>query len=1417
MISPKLVEVGRHLNIELITNAEIKTLDGGPGNFTATIYQKPRFVDISKCTSCGDCAKVCPIVLSNEYDEGLSKRKAIFQKYAQAIPGAYAIEKRGTAPCKATCPAHVSIQGYIALINEGKYKEALKLFKQDHPFPGVCGRVCHHPCEGECTRNDVDQPLAIRELHRFLADYEKQSGETYIPEIKAIKRDEKIAVIGSGPAGLTAAYYLTLNGYRVTIFEKLPEPGGMMRVGIPEYRLPRDILASEIDMIRQMGVEIQCGVTFGKDVTLDSLKKDGFKACFMAIGLHGGRKLGVENEDAEGVLQGVDFLRDAAMGKDVEIGEDVVVVGGGNVAIDVALTAKRKGAKNVTLICLEKRDEMPAWEHEIEEALEGDITIVNSFGPKNFFIDKNKKVSGIEFKTCTAVFDKNGRFNPQYDENACQPFFGDTVIVAIGQSTDTAGLKEQNIALSAPGGLKADPVTLQTPIEWVFAGGDAFYGPKSVVDAVACGKEAAESIHRYVNGMDLNEGRKKTWEYVKPETAKETKKDRVSVRCLDPKARECNFLEVSFGYKEEEAKQEADRCLKCGICSECYQCVEACLAKAVDHDQKPAQRKLKVGSVVLCPGSEVFDPSSLEEHYHHKSNPNVLTSLEFERILSASGPTMGHLVKPSNHQEPKRIAWLQCIGSRDNNRCGNGYCSSVCCMYAIKDAMIAKEHAGGDLECVIFNMDIRTFGKDYEAYYNRAKNRAGVKFVNARIHTIDEVKGSDELKIRYVEESGEIREAVFDMIVLSVGLQISDAIAEMAQSLNVDLNKYRFAATDPFAPVETSRPGVFACGIFQGPKDIPSSVTEASAAACAAIADLADVRDTQTKSVKVPDEIDIQGQEPRIGVFVCNCGINIGGVVDVPAVREYAKTLPGVVFTDDNLFTCSQDTQQKIREKIVGEKLNRVVVASCSPKTHAPMFMETLEACGLNKYLFEMANIRNQDSWVHAKNPDFATKKAKDLVRMAVARAGMLKVLHERTIPITKRALVVGGGIAGMNAARGLSRQGFDVVLVEKEKELGGMARRLHHTIDGGDIRKYLEKLIKEVTSDKKIEVLKDTRVIGYGGYKGNFKTTVTTGADGKNKEIKHGVIIIATGAKEYEPKEYLYQDNDRVLTQVELGNILEEKGADGLSSVVMIQCVGSRNEEFENCSRICCQSAVKNALHIKQLNPETQVYVLYRDIRTYGLLEDYYTQAREKGVIFIRFGTDNPPDVMASSDGLAVTVKDHILQQNIEIQADLLVLSAGMRPEDTSELSGIMKLNRNPDGYFIEAHVKLRPVDMPSEGIFLCGTAHGPKLISEAIAQAQAAASRATTFLAKSELKLSAITAKVDTEHCVKCLTCVRSCPFNVPVYNTEKKVIEIDEAMCHGCGVCAGVCPRQAIQLSFYEDEQIMSKIDALLAGGM
>ena len=853
---------------------------------------------------------------------------------------------------------------------------------------------------------------------------------------------------------------------------------------------------------------------------------------------------------------------------------------------------------------------------------------------------------------------------------------------------------------------------------------------------------------------------------------------------------------------------DPDICIGCGLCE------NMCIAKAVTYDDESRETKIRVGSVILAAGSEGYDPSGLD-YLGYGRYANVVTSEEFERILSASGPYFGHLMRPLDREEPTKIAWLQCVGSRDANRTGNGYCSSVCCMYAVKEAMIAKEHVHGDLDCAIFNMDMRTFGKDYEHYYNRARDKDGVRFVKARIHTITEIPETGDLIVKFADEAGAMHEEIFSMVVLSVGLQVQPDAAELAERLGVEVDKYRFAKSEPFAPVATTRPGIYTCGVLQGPKDIPGSVTEASAAAAVAGSDLSEARGTDVETVEVPPQCDVSGKAPRIGVFVCNCGINIGGVVDVPAVRDYAGTLPYVVFSDDNLFTCSQDTQDKIKEMIVEHDLNRVVVASCSPKTHEQMFMETLEACGLNRYLFEMANIRNQDSWIHANNPEAATVKAKDLVRMSVARAGVLHTLEEKVVSINHRALVIGGGVAGMTSALNLARQGFDTVILEKDDQLGGFARKLHHTIEGADVRAYLEKTIAEVNAEGRIEVLTSARITNFEGFKGNFATTVEVG--GEKRRIEHGVFIVATGAVEHQPTEYLYGEDDRVVTQVELSDQLAEKGAGDISDVVMIQCVGSRNEDHPNCSRICCQAAVKNALEIKKQSPDTNVFVLYRDIRTYGLLEDYYTEARKQGVIFIRFDRDNPPQVEKGDGGIVVKVKDHILQQDVEITADLLALSAGVTAADTTEMSNIMKLNRNPDGFFIEAHVKLRPVDMPSEGIFLCGTAHGPKLISESIAQAQAAAARATTFLSQGEIKLSAITAKVDTEHCVKCLTCVRSCPFGVPTFNTEEKVIEINEATCHGCGVCTAVCPRQAIQLSYYEDDQLTCKIDALLAGGM
>ena len=1388
-------------------------LKGESGRFTARIRQEPRFIDLSKCTSCGECIKVCPVDLPNEYDEGLSVKKAAYKKYAQAIPGAFAIQKTDPAPCRLTCPAGQNVQGYVQMVKAGKYKEALKIIMEDHPFPGVLGRICPHECEDACRRCDVDEPIAIRDLKRLAAD---QFDPREI-EIDCLPpRKERVAIIGSGPSGLSAAYHLARKGVLSTVFEALPKAGGMLRVGIPAHRLPRDILDREIEVITNLGVEIKTHTPLGEDLTIDDLLNDGYQAVYLALGAHKGIELGIPGEKAGGVRQGVDFLREVNLTGKADIGKKVAIIGGGNVAIDVSRSAVRLGAKEVHIIYRRTRAEMPAWEEEIQATEAEGVEITYLSAPQEV-LTRDGSVVGLRcIRMELGEPDSSGRRRPVPIPGSEYDIEIDQLVPAIGQRPDLSAIENvTGLKISRWGTVEADSVTYTTDHEGVFAGGDLQTGPGIAIAAIAAGREAAESIVRYFDGQDMAKGREPTTfenPVYRPIPENEPETTRSNMPELPVEKRAGNFKEVELGYDEASGREEAARCLNCSYCSECFQCVDACLAEAVDHSQQKVEKDIQVGSVVLCTGSEPFDPSGLEQFYHYKSNPNVLTSLEFERILSASGPTMGHLVRPSDEKEPKKIAWLQCIGSRDTNQCGNGYCSSVCCMYAVKDAMIAKEHAHGDLDCAIFNMDIRTFGKDYEKYYLRAKEKENVRFIKARVHTIDEIGDRKDLRLQYVNEAGVLQEEIFDMIVLSVGLQVPESTAELAKRLDVDLNKYRFAITKPFDPVETSRPGVYACGVFQEPKDIPSSVTEASAAACLAGGRLSEARNTLTKSVELPEEIDLTGEAPRIGVFVCNCGVNIAGVVDVGVVEAYAKTLPHVVYAGQNLFTCSQDSQEEMKQVIKEHRLNRIVVAACTPKTHEGIFMDTLEACGINKYLFEMANIRNQDSWVHSDDPEKASGKAKHLVKMAVARAATLHPLHEKKIPVIQRALVIGGGVAGMNAALGLADQGFPVVLVEKEEKLGGMANRLTATIEGSDVGTYLEELIRKVTSHSQIQVLTRSLIVGFSGFKGNFTTEVLVGPGMYERKIDHGVVVLATGATEYSPKEFLYGQNESVVTQVELAERLKEKGAEDLSQVVMIQCVGSRNDENPNCSRICCQSAIKNALHIKKLQPDAQIFILYRDIRTYGFLEEYYTEARKQGILFSRYDPEDPPTVESSEAGVVVTFKDHVLRRSLRVSADLLALSAGMVAEDTEELASIVKLARTAEGYFMEAHVKLRPVDMATEGIFVCGTAHSPKLLHESISQALAAASRATTFLSQPQLTLSAVTAQVETDLCASCLICVRSCPYQVPRINQDG-VSEIDVALCHGCGVCAAECPAKAIELSWYEDVQIMSKIDALL----
>ena len=1306
------------------------------------------------------------------------------------------------------------MQGYVQMVKAGKYKEALEIIMEDLPLPGVLGRICPHGCEDACRRCDVEQPVAIRDLKRLAAD----KFDPRKVEIKcAPPKKEKVAIIGSGPAGLSCAYHLAKKGVLSTIFESLPEPGGMLRVGIPAHRLPREILDQEIEVITNLGVELKTNTALGSDVSIDGLLDDGYKAVYLAIGAHKGIELGIPGEKSNGVRQGVDFLKEVNLTGKAATGKKMAIVGGGNVAIDVARSAVRLGAAEVNIVYRRTRNEMPAWEEEIQAAEDEGVQITYLSAPQEILVQDGKVVGLRCIRMELSEPDSSGRKRPIPVPGSEYEIEIDQLIPAIGQRPDLSALEDiTGLTYTRWGTTEVDAVTYATEQEGVFAGGDLQTGPWVVIGAIGAGKEAAESILRYIEKRDMAAGREPVVNenpIYRPVPEDEPIVERARMPELAVDKRKGNFDEVELGYAEAEGRAEAARCLNCGYCCECYQCVDACLANAIDHSQQVQDKEIEVGSVILTTGSEPYDPSHLENVYHYKTSPNVLTSLEFERILSASGPTMGHLQRPSDGKDPKKVAWLQCVGSRDTNQCGNSYCSSVCCMYAIKDSMIAKEHAAEDLDCVVFNMDIRTFGKDYEKYYNRAKD-AGIRFIKSRIHSIDEIADTGNLSIRYMDDAGELQVEEFDMVVLSVGLQVPESTVELAKRLGIELNDSRFAVSHPFAPVETTRPGVYACGVFQEPKDIPSSVTEASAAACTAGASLGAARNSLTRSVEIPQQIDVSDQDARVGVFVCNCGVNISSVVDVKGVTEYAKTLPNVVYAQENLFTCSQDSQDEMKEIIKEHKLNRVVVAACSPKTHEPIFQDTMESCGLNKYLFEMANIRNQDSWVHSETSETASGKAKDLVRMSVARAETLHPLQEKKIPVVQKGLVIGGGVAGMNAALGLADQGYEVVLIEKEAELGGLAKQLTATIEGANIGEYLGDLVSRVTSNEKIQVIPNALVVGFGGFKGNFTTEILVGPDMVQRKIEHGVVIVATGAHEHRPQEYLYGDDPRVMTQLELAERMQKGELEEPKQVVMIQCIGSRNDENPNCSRVCCQTAIKNALHIKEEYPDAQVFVLYRDIRTYGLLEDYYTEARRQGIFFFRFDPEDPPVAETGKDGVEVTFTDHVLNRKLNVSTDLLVLSAGMEAEDTEELSSIVKLARTPEGYFMEAHVKLRPVDMATEGIFVCGTAHSPKLISESIAQAYAAASRAVTFLSQSQLTLSAVTAQVEADKCASCLICVRSCPYDVPKIN-EDGVSEIDEALCHGCGICTAECPAKAIQLNWYEDDQIICKVDALLEG--
>jgi len=844
---------------------------------------------------------------------------------------------------------------------------------------------------------------------------------------------------------------------------------------------------------------------------------------------------------------------------------------------------------------------------------------------------------------------------------------------------------------------------------------------------------------------------------------------------------------------------------------DCEICKEFCEADAIDYEQKEEEINLNVGAVILSPGYELFD-AALKGEYGYSRYPNVITGLEMERILSASGPTIGEFLRPSDNVIPQKIAFIQCVGSREVEA---NYCSSVCCMYATKQALIINEHHP-EIDISIFYIDIRAFGKGFEEYYERAK-KAGIKYIRCKPSSIKEVPETKDLTIQYQNEDGLIVIDDFNLISLSCGVRPPSGTNKLAEIFGLKLNEFGFCQTGQFNPVETSIDGIYDCGVFTGPKDIPETVMQGSASAAKALSLLYPEKGKMLTEQSYPPEKDVRGEEPRIGVFVCHCGKNIGGVVDVPEVAEYTKTLPNVVYVEDNLYTCSADTGVRIKQLIDEHDLNRVVVASCTPRTHEPLFQDTLRAAGLNPYLFEMANIRDQCSWVHMHQPEAATEKSKDLIRMAVAKSRMLKSLYLQYLDVIQTGLVIGGGVAGMTAALDLAEQNFETHLFEKEDDIGGNARRLKYSLDGDDPQDWLISLIDKVKSHPKIKVHTNAEITNFSGAVGNF--TVSFSVKGKEETLQCGAVIVAIGAQEYKPEEYSYGQDERMMTQLEL----EEKLSDGglaAKSVVMIQCVGSREEPRMYCSRTCCTQAIKNSLMIKEKYPDTNVFVLNRDISTYGFNEAYYRKAREAGVKFIRFDQEHKPELISSNGHLAVSVEDTMLNQTLQIDCDALVLSTGIVPrDDTADLAQKLKVPLTLHGFLLEAHMKLRPVDFSSDGIYLCGLAHGPKNLAESIVQASAAAARASTILSQTQIALDPRISQVIDENCDGCAYCIDPCPYDAltlleyAVQGSVKKTVESDPGKCQGCGVCMATCPKKGILVRNFNLEQLSAMTEAAL----
>ncbi len=1393
--------------------------------------RRPRYVDLDACTACTDCVQVCPVEYPDEYELGAVQRRAIYRAYAQAVPSCFAITKRGKAPCRNACPIDQAAQGYVALIAEGEFKEALALIRKQNPLPGVCGRVCHHPCEEACVRGEVDAAVSIRALKRFAADWEvaNEPDYSYVDEYEIERKDERAAVIGAGPAGLTCAHDLALAGYEVHVFEALPFAGGMLRVGIPTYRLPRDVLARDVGFLEKLGVQFHYDAELGKTFTLDDLFEDGYRAAFVGVGAHESLKLGCAGEELEGVVGAVEFLREFNQEGKVSVGKKVAVIGGGNAAVDAARTARRLGA-DVTIFYRRTRNEMPADELEVEEALREGVGLELLTAPDEI-LGKGSRVVGMRVQRMElGEPDESGRRRPVAIEGDTFDVELDMVIPAISQAPAIDHLDaDEAICLTKWRTVEVDEKTGMTGRPGVFAGGDVVTGPGMVTEAMAQGRRAARGIIDYLNGGEYAVPEPSSLPVVESE---DVPKDdavptpRAKMFELPPEKREGNFDEVELGLTEEQAVAEAKRCLSCGICAECLECVAACKPEAIRHFDTEKTEEIPVGAVIVATGFDEFDPRVMR-NYGYGVYDNVMTSLEFERMLSASGPTQGQIVRPTDRKPPKRIVYIQCVGARGEG--GQHFCSRFCCMNAVKDAMLAKIHDPSVESMTILYTDLRAFGKGFEQFVERSREVDEIHYVRGRPAKI--VGGDGGTLTVYAEDTlaGTQIQLEADLVVLSVAARPNETTRDLAEALGIELDPYGFIRKrnpDCFY-LETTRDGIYLCGSAGGPQVIPDCVAQASGAAALAAKHVA-LQRVPDEVVKV-EPVDTSG-EPRVGVFICHCGANIAGLLDIQNLVDHASQLEGVVCASDELFACSDSSQRVIQDAILEHKLNRLVVAACTPRTHEPVFRKACEAVGLNAYLFEMVNIRDQCSWVHVGEPEAALARARDQIAMAAARARRLEPLHMIDVPVEPAALVVGGGVAGLQAALEIAHQGFKTIIVEKTDKLGGRLNKpsltkLYPT--GRDA----EKLIGEKMAgleEAGVEIMLDTEVTRADGFVGNFDVELAD-PSGKRKgtatEMRAGAIVLAVGAGLYDPAgEYGYGEYANVITSLELEQNFAANAGRAVfdwkhpENVAFIQCVGSKCEGGNpGCSRYCCPTTIKQAMMLREHG--ANVTVFYKDIRTISDgAEEMYRAARGNGVLFVKIAEYDRAEVIGDKAAAAVEAYDVLLKSRVRAPADLVVLSTGMVPRepDTTILQSIFKIPRGEDKFLMERHPELGPVETTTDGVFIVGCLQAPKDIADSLSQASAAAAKVARLLARDTVKLEPAIAEVNEELCRGCGQCAEICRFNAPglvQLESGVYVARVNKAVCKGCGTCAVWCPTGAIMARHFTDLQVHAMLETAL----